>query len=166
MRLLRPAVVVALSLAAALCGATAAKADGPVITPVSRIVTTPIPFGASCGSFSILFTANVEGTNISFYDDNNRLVRQIRHVSFTGTLYNSSDLSKTVPYEGHFTRTFDAAAQTITLTGLNFLVMMPGQGVVAIRVGETVLDSLTGQVVSENGQGFAGFTADVCSALS
>ena len=95
MRRLRPAPLLAIALSASLAGATAAKADAPVITPVSRIVTTPIPFGASCGSFSILFTANAKGTNISFYDDQNQLVRQIRPVSFTGTLYNSTDLSKT-----------------------------------------------------------------------
>ena len=166
MRRLRLTLTLALALVISLLAATTARADGPVITPVSRIVTTPIPFGASCGSFSILFTVDFEGTNISFYDEQNQLLQQIRHGSFTGALYDSADLSKTVPYEGHFTRTFDATTNTITVEGLRFQVLLPGQGIVAMDAGRQVIDTLTGATVTETGQGLAGFTANVCPALS
>jgi Putative transposase of IS4/5 family (DUF4096) len=39
---------------------------------------------------------------INFYDDACRLVKQIRHVSFTGRLYNSTDLSKVDPVQRRF----------------------------------------------------------------
>jgi hypothetical protein len=158
-------LTLALIAAAALCGATAALADGPVITPAKRIVTTPIPFGTSCGSFDVLFTVDAEGTNISFYDDAGNLTRQIRHIAFTGTLYNSTDLSKSVPYDGTFTRTFDAATGAVTLTGLRFRVHPAGGDVVAIDAGQTVFDAVGG-TISEHGPDFADFTAAVCSALA
>ncbi len=40
---------------------------------------------------------HVEGTNIDFSDNQSQLVKEIRHVQFTGTLYNSSDLLNSVP---------------------------------------------------------------------
>ena len=156
-------IVIAL-IGALAVPATAGAASGPVITPVSRVVTTPIPFGASCGSFVVLFTVNAEGTNISFYDEQSQLVKQIRHLQFTGTLYNSSDLSKSVPYEGAFTRTFDAATNTVTLTGLRFKVQLPGEGVVALDTGEEVFAGGT-TLVSDTGNTFASFVSDVCAAL-
>jgi hypothetical protein len=166
MRLLRPALLLALGLVATLAAATAARADGAVKSPVSRVVTTPIPFGANCGSFNILFTVDFEGTNITFYDDQGNLTRQIRHGSFTGMLYNSTDLSKSAPYDGNFNRTFDAAANTITLEGLRFQVQLPGQGTVAIDAGRQVIDTLTGETVSQSGQGQTAFNAEVCSLLA
>jgi hypothetical protein len=145
--------------------ATAVCESGPVITPVSRVVTTPIPFGASCGSFVVLFTVDAEGTNISFYDDQDKLVKQIRHLHFTGTLYNSNDLSKSVPYEGALTRTFDAATNTVSLTGLRFKVQLPREGVLALDTGEEIFADGT-TLVSDNGNTFASFVTNVCAALA
>jgi hypothetical protein len=167
MRLLRPALLfLGIALVASLLAASTAFADGPVITPAVRLVTTPIPFGVNCGSFQILFTTDFEGTNISFFNDQNQLVRQIRHGSFTGELYNSTDLSKSVPYAGHFNRTFDAASNTVTLTGERFAVNVPGEGTLAIDAGRTVFDAITGAVIDENGQGQPAFNAAVCALLS
>jgi hypothetical protein len=156
-------LLVALVLPLAL--ATAASASGPVITSFTRDAATPSPFGGgNCGSFVVLFTAHIEGTNISFQDDQGQLVKQIRHVHFTGTLYNSSDLSKSVPYEGAFTRTFEAATNTATLTGLRFKVQLPGEGVVALDTGQEVIVGPT--LVSDTGNTFSNFVADVCAALA
>jgi hypothetical protein len=146
--------------------AAAARADGPTITPVSLHLATPIPFGANCGSFQIMWTGDFTGTNITFYDNQNQLVRQIRHGSFTGTLYNSSDLSKSVPYDGSFTRRYDAATNTVTIEGLRFRVQLPGQGTVAIDPGKTVFDGLGPGIVSDTGQTAGDFTATVCGLLS
>ena len=145
--------------------ATAASASAPVITSFTRDATMPSPFGGgNCAGFVVLFTAHIEGTNISFFDDEGGLVKQIRHVHFTGTLYNSSDLSKSVPYEGAFTRTFEAATNTVTLTGLRFKVQLPGEGVVALDTGQEVFDGPT--LVSDTGNTFATFVGDVCAALA
>jgi hypothetical protein len=166
MRRLRPVLLSVTALIAAGIAATAAKADGPTITPVSLHLTTPIPFGANCGSFSILFTVDFTGTNITFYDDQNQLVRQIRHGSFTGTLYNAGDLSKSVPYDGSFTRRYDAATKTVTIEGLRFRVQLTGQGTLAIDPGQTVFDGLGPGIVSDTGPTAGEFDATVCALLS
>jgi hypothetical protein len=166
MRRLRPVLLTVAALLAAGIAAAAARADGPTITPVSLHLTTPIPFGANCGSFNVLWTGDFTGTNITFYDDQNQLVRQIRHGSFTGTLYNSSDLSKSVPYDGSFTRRYDAAMNTVTIEGLRFRVQLPGQGTVAIDPGKTVFDGLGPGIVSDTGPTAAQFNTTVCALLS
>jgi hypothetical protein len=166
MRRLRPALFTVLALIAAGFAATAAKADGPTITPISLHIATPIPFGVSCGSFNIVWTGDFQGTNISFYDDQNHLVRQIRHGSFTGTLYNSSDHSKSVPYDGSFTRRYDAETNTVTIEGLRFWVQLPGQGTVALDAGQTIFDGLGPGIVSDTGPTASQFNATVCGLLS
>jgi hypothetical protein len=166
MRAVAVAVILGAAAAMSLATASSAYADGPTVTPVSRIVTTPIPFGASCGDFQILFTVDAEGTNIDFYNGQNQLSREIRHVAFTGELYNSDDLSTAVPYDGAFTRVFDATTNTYTLTGQRFQVRLPGQGTVAIDAGREVVDAVTGTATSESGRGLDEFVQEVCAALS
>ena len=122
--------------------AQTAFAAGPVITADVISVTNPAPIGFDCGSFQVLATFTVERQNITFYDDAGNRLRQIRHASFTGTLYNSVT-GASLPYEGAFNRTEDFVAHTVIFTGLRFVVQMPGQGVLALDTGQTVLDVST-----------------------
>ena len=111
----------------------------PVITSDVVSVTNPAPIGVDCGAFQVLATFTVERQNITFYDEAGNKLRQIRHASFTGTLYNSVT-SASLPYEGTFNRTEDFVLHTVTFTGLRLAVRIPGQGVLALDVGQTVLD--------------------------
>ena len=141
-----------------------AAAAGPVITSDVVSVTNPIPFGADCGSFQVLITFTVERQNITFYDEAGNKTKQIRHVSFTGTLYNSVTRAS-LPYEGTFNRTEDFVAHTVIFTGLRFAVQIPGQGILALDTGQTVLDVSTNPptLIFEAGQ--HEFNAQICQLL-
>jgi hypothetical protein len=162
----RRSVLTALALVLALAVATPATAENPEHSYGGTEVTVPAPFGVACEGFIVLVTFKSEYNIVSFYDDAGRLVKEIRHVTFTGTLYNSTDLSKSVPYEGDFTRTFDAVENTVTFTGLHFRVHVPGEGVLALLVGRELLDLMSGQQVFFDGNhNRADFAAEICGLL-
>jgi hypothetical protein len=71
-----------------------------------------------------------------------------------------------VPYDGSFTRRYDAAMNTVTIEGLRFRVQLPGQGTVAIDPGKTVFDGLGPGIVSDTGPTAAQFNTTVCGLLS
>ncbi|HET9494684.1 MAG TPA: hypothetical protein VFR15_10675, partial [Chloroflexia bacterium] len=140
-RAARPRIFLAIAGAfLALLAATAApaSADAPVITNEVINLPNPVPFGVTCPTFNVLATMTVERQNITFYE-NGSPVRQIRHVQIAGTLYNPST-GYSVPFDGAFTRTEDFVAQTATYSGRHVRVMMPGQGVLALDVGERLID--------------------------
>ena len=95
----------------------------------------------TCDGFTIDYTFRAQRDYTRFYDAEGNATKEIRHVRFSGTLYNSTDPSKTVPYEGRFTRTFDYGAETITFTGLVDHVIVPGLGAVNLDVGRSVRDA-------------------------
>jgi hypothetical protein len=168
-RLLLPILVLSTGIAVALGDGVPAMADGPARTYGSQQITTPVPLfppGQTCAGFTPLITVASEYNIIDFYDDSGRLVKQIRHVSFTGTIYNSTDLSKSVPYDGHFTRTFDLVENSVTFTGLHFRVHAAGEGVRALDVGRVILDLASGaQTFGAGNHNSAHFNADICSLL-
>ena len=162
-------VALFLALAVTLVPATPANADDPEHTYSGQQITTPIPFfarGETCDGFTPLITATSEYNIINFYDDAGRLVKQIRHVSFTGTIYNSTDLSKSIPYEGAFTRTFYPVDNTATFTGLRFTVHKPGEGVLALQVGRDIVDLVSGeQTFLDGNHNREEFAAEICRLL-
>jgi hypothetical protein len=166
-RMRRLSLLAALALLVlAFAAATPAMAENPEHTYGGTEVMVPAPFGVACQGFIVLVTFKSEYNIVNFYDDAGQLVKQIRHVSFTGTLYNSTDLSKSVPYKGDFTRTFDAVENTATYTGLHFRVHVPGEGVLALQVGRDIVDLLSGQQVFLDGNhNLADFAAEICGLL-
>ena len=164
-RMRRLSLLAALALVLALAAVTPAMAENPDHTFGGTEVTVPSPF-AACEGFIVLVTFKSEYNIVNFYDDAGQLVKQIRQVSFTGTLYNSTDLSKSVPYEGDFTRTFDPVENTATYTGLHFRVHVPGEGVLALEVGRDIVDLVSGQQIFLDGNhNFADFDAEICGLL-
>jgi hypothetical protein len=162
-------VVVFLALSVSLVPAAPANADDPEHTYGGQQVTSPIPFfprGETCEGFAPLITFTSEYNIINFYDDAGRLVKQIRHVTFTGTLYNSTDLSKSIPYDGDFTRAFYPVENTATVTGLRFRVHNPGDGVQALQVGREITDLLSGeQTFVDGNHNREEFAAEICGLL-
>ena len=53
---------------------------------------------------------------------------------------NSTDRSKSVPYEGHWNRTLDFQANTLVITGLEYASSLGRPREIAKNVGRTVLD--------------------------
>ena len=121
----------------------AGTAAGPVIFTQTQTVSTPSP-NFSCRPygyrFDTLATFTVERHFIQFFDGST-LVKEIRHIDFTGTLYRSDELSATIPYAGNWTRTFDLASNTITMTGLFRYTHPDGSGIVALDAGKTVVSA-------------------------
>lgn len=93
-----------------------------------------------CDGFTIDYSFSAAGRATQVYDASGNATQETRHVSFTGTLMNSTDGAKSVPYEGHWNRTLDIQTNTLVFTGLVMQVLLPGQGVIAKNVGRNVVD--------------------------
>lgn len=158
MNVRRAAVLGAVVAGAVLLSPAAVSAAGPTITTV--------PFGGSfdndidCGDFGVDLAFSGERTTIDFYSGDGTLVKQIRQVEYTGTLTNSVT-GTSIPYEGRFVRTQDFLAGTVSITGLQNRVLLPGQGVVALNVGRVVFGP-----DGESASGQHDFAAQVCAALA
>lgn len=166
---MRKLTIVTTVAIAALGAATAARADAPVIFTESLTVTTPSqniscrPYGYS---FDTLATFTVNRHFVQFYDGST-LVKEIRQIDFSGTLYRSDDLSKTVPYAGRWTRTWDVAANTVTSTGLFRYSHPDGTGMLAFDAGRTVTTGPPGfTLLSDTGPTQVEWQQGVCAYLA
>jgi hypothetical protein len=149
--------------------AGAALAAAPTMTTTTISVTTPEvnfscqPYGFD---FDALSTFTVTRRSILFSDDLGHLVKEIRYVDFTGTLYRSNDLSATIPYAGRFTRTFDAIANTVTTSGLTRYSRPDGSGMVALAPGHVAVNASTFDLIAEAGISGAEWESGVCAYLA
>jgi len=158
-----------ISVIAGLALAASASASAPVIftaelnqtTPVPNIACTPYGYG-----FDTLATFDVVRHFIQFYDGSGTLVKEIRHIEFTGTLYRTDDLSKTIPYAGNWTRTLDVAANTVVNTGLFRYSHPDGGGMVSLDAGRTVQDATTFDTLSDTGPTQVEWQKAVCAYLA
>jgi hypothetical protein len=148
--------------------AATASADAPVIFTQTLTVSTPSP-NIACTpygySFNTLATFTVTRHFIQFYDGST-LVKEIRHIDFTGTLYRTDDFSKTIPYAGNWTRTLDVTANTVTSTGLFRYSHPDGSGMVALDAGRTVQDASTFATLSDTGPTQIDWQMGVCAYLA
>ena len=158
-----------ITILAVLGLAATASAAGPVISSTELNQTTPVP-NISCTnygySFNTLATFDVVRRNIDFFDDSGKLVKEIRHVDFTGTLYRTDDLSKTIPYGGTWTRTVDVAAKTVVSTGLFRYSHPDGSGMITLDAGRTVQDLTTFDTLSDTGPTQVEWQRAVCAYLA
>ena len=155
----RPTVL-ALAVAGCVLLPTPARAAAPDI--VERHMERSGVF-VSCPTFDVTLTSSIDARYIVSLDDEGQPVREIRHVSFTGTLTGPAGA---LPYYGHFTRTADLVAQTARFTGLHLKVVLPGEapllaaGTDAFSLDPDVLDGrATGRLPDV-------FYADVCAAMT
>jgi len=118
---------------------------------------------ASCTGYDVTLTASIDSRYVVSLDEDGQPVREIRHVTFTGTL---SGPGGQLPYTGHFTRTADFLDERAVFTGLRFAVPIEGgPRLIAAGTDAFSLDPdddfsrATGRVPDE-------FYADVCAALA
>jgi hypothetical protein len=139
-------VLAALALSLGLA-VEAAKADGPTITSSTSFFppSNATPITAACG-FTVLQTFTLNRTIITFTDDSGTVTRQIRHVSFDGSLIDAAT-GEALPWRGVWTQTLDVAAGTVTIDGLRQEVQLPGLPPAVMQVGHVVLSS-TGSLES------------------
>jgi hypothetical protein len=157
-------VLAALALGIAAT-AGAAMADAPTITSSTTYFppADATPISAACG-FTVLQTFTLNRTLVTFTDDSGTVTRQIRHVSFEGSLINPAT-GEALPWHGVWTQTLDVAAGTNTIDGLRQDVQLPGQPPAVMQVGRLVLSatgSLTDPLDASTRADFVDFWNGVC----
>jgi hypothetical protein len=130
----RSRLAVAVVAITSLAVPAAAQASGPVISENNDTTPQTIIEWGDCPTYTIDATYMANRRNEDFYDSNGNLVLERRHISFTGVLYNDSDPSRSLPYEGTFTLTIDFAAGTVKNSGFGH-VIVPGEGVIWLNAG-------------------------------
>ena len=163
-------VVAAVAVGSCLLPATSAGAAPPDISTqtVGPLPTVPyIGPNLPCPNGTTILLQNLilNFRFIRFTDSGGTLVREIRHVSFTGDLTNATT-GKTIPYRGKFTRTQDFQAGTVTTTGLTRQTHLPGRGAVLIGAGREVTPNDPDDVATAAGRPLGTYNADVCSYLA
>lgn len=153
---------IAISMVSVLMsGPAPVAASGPVIFDVHL---TRHGLYENCGSFNVTFVADINAHFEQFFNDSGQLVLERRHVQFTGALTNATT-GASLPYEGNFIATRDVAANTLTNDGVFRKTEVPGEGVLAIAAGRTVLNATTFAVISESGQTPAAYNDAICRLL-
>lgn len=108
-------------------------------------------------------TASIDSRFLVSLDESGEPMREIRHVTFTGTL---SGPGGELPYTGHFTRTADFVAQRAVFTGLRFIVPVPG-GARLLAAGTDAFSLVPDDDFAKvTGRAPDAFYADVCAALA
>lgn len=146
-----------LPVVAALAVVGTAAADGPVITDTQDRIVNRNGFLSFCG-FPVAIDVQRDVRFIRFFDDSGRLVREIRHIHFEGTLTANG---KTLWYEGRWKRTFDAADGTLTFTGQSFKATIPGSGV-SLTTGREVVNARTFERLEQSGHPPEEFIGEMC----
>lgn len=116
----------------------------------------------TCATFDVTFVGSIDSRHIVSYGEDGQPTREIRHVSFTGTLTGPAG---NLPYSGHFTRTEDLTARKARFTGVHFMVTRPdgppllAAGIDAFSLDSSDEDRATGRLPQD-------FYADVCAEFA
>ena len=124
-------VAVALSI-----GTVAAAAP----TTVDVSMHSSQPQFLTCPDFAVHLEIDVNRRITTFYDAAGAPIRIVLHVTGTGTLSNPLT-GKSLPDEGHFTRTIDLVTGTTTFSGALRVDTAPGVGVLFRAVGRITIGS-------------------------
>jgi hypothetical protein len=147
---------------AALAAAPAATAVAPVILTPPPLTVTGADYGECPQGFAVEADA-VVARRLHNYLEGDELVKQVRHVSWEGTLRGNG---QSLPYGGRVTFTFDFVAGTLTKTG-RFRYWKPDRGGLVVQdAGRTVESLDTDDVWSDTAGTIEEFDAAVCAALA
>jgi hypothetical protein len=117
----------------------------------------------SCDGYDVTLTASIDSRYIVSFDANGEAVREIRHVTFIGTL---SGPGGQLPYTGHFTRTADFVDQRAVFTGLRFAVPVQGGARLLAAGADAFSLDPDDDFAKVTGRLPDAFFADVCAALA
>ena len=150
MRKATKGLVLAMMAVMVIGAATPASAKAPVTeTFVNQgIYTLP---DIDCTTFWLteqMVSEKVETT--TYFDKADAPVKTTTRVNFLGVVTNSVS-GHTFRDHAVFTETVDSVAGTTTVTGVSYLFAVKGKGVVYAEVGYKVLDTATGEVISQAG---------------
>lgn len=122
--------------------------------PVPTVWDDPSDPWGQCNGFYIVATYLTQRTITDWWTN------AIVQVSYSGTLANSSDRSKSLPYSGRFSKRIDYSTDPLTIgrSGLLAKVVVPHAGLVFLGSGTEVFDSFH--------HGPVGNLDALCAALS
>jgi hypothetical protein len=166
------------ALAASLTPAPPAGADcetspnGTVCHWTEHFATPfPVPYGVSCGGFSVRVNLSGDRKATAFYGADGALARRMRHASYVGTLINSVT-GASVPHIGHFTIDEDFETGTSAITGMLSRTVVSGDGLVWRNIGRIETSLANGALLFEAGEhgtwdvlGDPSISDELCSAL-
>lgn len=123
------------------------------------------PF-VTCSGFNVIGDFSVERDDMTFFDASGTPIKMVIHAHFVGTLTNSVT-GASLSDDGSRIITFDLPNNTVTNTGLNLKVVVPGQGILVIDAGRIVIDA-AGDITAEAGPHdlWNQMLQPLCSALS
>ena len=147
-----------------LIAAPAVANQPTVVVRQLVLVETLDPLGVSCPGFDILENNTTTRTITDFYDQNGNFLKETQHVSLVGTIVNSTDLSKTLPYYGHWTYFFTSDPNVFSIIGLQFETIIDGHHL-AFANGNQFVDFNTG-TFGYHGQNNYVFPDVVCDPLT
>jgi hypothetical protein len=123
----------------------------------SETISDSIDDWADCPGFTVASTYTVTRDYTDFYDTSGNLLKEIRHVQYTGTLFNTST-GASVPYEGSFEIQIDNVAGTFRTTGLGAKITLPDGGHEVLGAGFALIDANGNATVH-------GTSNDICPVL-
>jgi hypothetical protein len=112
-------------------------------------VTRHIDPFVTCSGFNVIGDFTVEREDMTFFNSSGTPIEMVIHAHFVGTLTNSIT-GKSLSDDGSRIITFDLLNNTVTNTGLNLKVVVPGQGIIVIDAGRIVRDA-AGNITFEAG---------------
>jgi hypothetical protein len=109
----------------------------------------------------------VDRTITQYYDQAGTLVREARHLIFTGSQTND-ETGTSLPVNGTFRQVFDFVNGTFTSTGSLRHVTVPGSGIVLNESGRTIIDMADDSILFMAGphQDLTGDYSAMCAALA
>lgn len=156
------AAVAALTLLAA-----PAAAATPLVLEKQAVFERLFPAEPLCDDFTVTSQFEVRRTTVQYYDQGGALLREVRHVLFTGSQTND-ETGTSLPVNGNFHVVLDFVAETFTATGSARHVTVPGSGIVLHDSGRAVSSLVDGSPLFMAGphQDLLGDYAAICSALA
>lgn len=120
-----------------------------------------------CADFTVTSRFDVRRTITQYFDQSGALVREVRHVLFTGSQTNDAN-GTSLPVNGTFHIVIDFVAGTFTATGSARHVTVPGSGIVLHDSGRTVsaLSDDTSLFMAGPHEDLLGDYAAICAALA
>ncbi len=165
------------SLRAFLVGIIAVIAFGTVSTvlavPPLKVNFGPMDFVGffvtDCGDFDVLLDFTEQGHFIVHFDQDGNDVKVNQHLEFPNDVYYNS-ANPGISFTGNAVQNtqFDVVDNQLAISGLQFKLTIPGQGVVFHQVGRIIIDFTIPDVIFQAGPADfdEGNVAALCAALT
>jgi hypothetical protein len=147
--------------------AAPAAAATPLVLERHNIIARLFPSEPLCDDFTVTSEFQVSRSIVQYYDQSGALLREVRHIFFTGTQTNDAT-GTWLPVDGNFHQVFNFVDGTFTTTGSGRHVTLPGSGIVLHDSGRIVINMADESALFLAGphQDLLGDYTAMCAALA